>query len=176
VTTVLPNPGEALFGPVESLEDSAVGQCINGTANVITNLGLAGFPPERICVRHNTLLLADEETPRCVISHYGFRSSPSEGTNTEQVLHSLVIAAFHWSQGKDVISKKGKCLAAWEQAYKAFGKKPQRTAGMNVNANGGCLLKCDVDSAEALNREAFLRGLMSCYLIIDFKLRLGYSQ
>jgi hypothetical protein len=173
--TILPNPGEALYGPVDSLEASAFGQCLNGAATLITNEQIPGFAPDRISIRHNTFIQDGEPTPRCIIAPFGYRISASEGTNRETVMHGLALVTFHWAQGQDAISKMGQCLVALETAHRIFSKKPERASGMNVNANGSQLKQMTVDSADALNLEAWRRGLMVVHLIVDFNIRMGYA-
>jgi hypothetical protein len=176
MTTILPNPGEAASGIVDSLDQSAFGQCLNGAVTQITDAQIPGFPAERICIRHNTYIQEGESTPRCIIAPFGYRLSASEGTNTESVMHGLALISFHWSQGKDAISKMGQCLVALETVHRLFSKKPSRALGMSVNANGSCLKQTTVESADALNLEAWRRGFLVVHLIVDFNIRMSYSQ
>lgn len=174
--TILPIPGEAASGTVDSLDLSAVGQCLNGDLRVITGLELQGFPADRVCIRHNTFLQDGEATPRCIIAPFGFRLSASEGTNRESVVHALALLSFHWSQGMDAISKMGQCLYAWEQVYLQFSKKPARDLGFTVDANGACVKQTTVESAEALNFEAWRRGFMVVHMIVDHSIRMPYPN
>lgn len=175
LSDLIPNPGEPLFGVIDSLDSSALGQCLNGTAQVITAMGLPGFPPERVSIRGNAYMDPQRDvTPLCVVSLYGFRHRPSEGTNSETVAHYLVLASFHWSGERTAAGKAAQCYYATERTVVAFSKRHRELTSIRINAEGACLKQITVDSAETLNQEAWRQGYTVSHVIIDFTVRLPY--
>lgn len=174
---VIANPGEEKSGSVSTLDLSACGQCLNGVADVFTGLSLEGFPPERIHIRRNGFIDPEKDVLPCaVISHYAIRPDNAGGSNRENAVHYLILLTLHWAGGRDAINGEGLALNALEQTYVAFSKKPQRNSGFEVNANGAMLKQTTIDSAEALNEEAFRRGINAMFLILDCSVRLPYGD
>ncbi len=172
-SAVLPTIGEPLFGPVPSLDISALGQCWNGTVDILTDLELAKFPAERILIRRNPLLRDDDKTPCATVSHYSARPDNSAGTNNETAVHYLFLLAFHWAEGRTAVNGEAEALAAWETTYIRFSKRPRPFLLVN---SVGDLRDCKIDQADALNQQAFMRGWMVKFLIVDYFVRLPYRE
>lgn len=173
---VLANPGEETSGSVSTLDLSALGQCLNGTAEVFAGLGLQGFPRERVHIRRNGYLADTDVLPCAIVSHYAIRPDNSGGSNRENAVNYLILLTLHWAGGRDAINGEGMALAALESCYVTFGKKPSRAMGFDVHANGACLMNATIDGADALNDEAFRRGILAKFLLINYRVRLPYGE
>lgn len=166
--------GEETQGTVATLDDSAHGQCVNGTAAVLLTMELPGIG-DRVHVRQRPALYDDDTTPCVMVCPFLTRET-REGTNSEQDVHYLVLIAVHRAAGRDAINGMGADLYCQETIRKRFAKKPARSIGFLVEANGSCVKQSDIDSAEAINQQAWEAGLAVHYIIVDYLVRLGYSN
>jgi hypothetical protein len=169
------NPGEELEGSVAALDASAMGQCLNGDAERFIAAEVAGFPRERSHVRRGPFVREDDKLPAAVFSPYLMRPNPAAGTNRENVLDFYVMISLHWAGGRETINGMGQALAAAEECFKLFSKKPNDALGFAVSAGGACLRDTTIDNAEALNLEAWRSGVTAVFLIVRHSLRLGYG-
>lgn len=170
------NPGEELAGSVASLDDCAFGQCVNGTATVFAELGVSGFPWDRVHVRRNPFVHDSDVLPCAIVSPYMIRPNNGRGANTATAVNFLVMLSLHWAGGRESVNGMGQALAALQAAYAKFSKKSSADIGFYVDRDGACLLDAKVDNAEALNLEAWRMGLTTQFLVVDYLLRLPYPE
>jgi len=155
-----------------SLTGSAAGQCLNGVQDTIVALAMTGFPTARVVIRQNAYLLEDDPTPLCVVSLFGSRPAPSEGTNRENTIHFEIIVTLHWAGDRGKLGNMGVVLVAMETIIQNFAKRA--AASLTVDAGGACLKSVNVRTAEALNRDAWAQGFQAFHCIVDCEVRLPY--
>lgn len=181
-SVVLPNPGEETYGTAAALDASAFGQCLNGVASVIMLQALSGFPDERVHIRWNPYLRTDsngkvlDKLPCIIVSPPSIRPDNSRGSNSESACHFLVMITIHRAGGRDGINQMGACLRALQEIYRAFSKRAARDSGFVVDNDGAALFATTIDSCEALNMEAWRKGLLVQFLMIDCLLRLPHRD
>lgn len=181
-SVLLPNPGEELSGTVASLDESAFGQCVNGTAQVITALELPRIFADRVHIRWDTYLQTDgdgkilDKLPCIIVSPDPvLRPDNAGGTNRENAVNFLVNIAIHRASGMDGINQMGACYAALQEIYRAFSKKPNGTLGFEVRSNQACLKDATIDNAESANEMARRSRLLVQFLRVNYSLRLYYG-
>lgn len=173
-STVVPNVGEPIYGPVPALNSSALGQCWNGTVEMLERLAHPASSGDRLLMRRNPRIDQDrDKVPCCIVSHYDVRPDNRAGTNNETAVHYLFLVAYHWGADRSAMNGEADALAAWEEAYVAFSKRPRP---FNLSLNGACLRDCSVDAARAFNEQAFMRGWSVKFLMVDYFVRLPYRE
>lgn len=177
-SVVLPVVGEETAGTVAKLDASAFGQCLNGTAAVLATLDLPRIFWDRVHVRWNSYIRVDgkgqtlDKLPCIIVSPVPtLRPASERGSNQATAVHFLVSIAIHRAGGGDGINQMGDCLAALQEIYVAFSKKPNRDL---FAVHRDMLLSCTVDNAEADNERARLAGYLVQFLRVDYLLRLPY--
>lgn len=149
-------------GPVEQLNTSVYGQCLNNVIDDLQAMALAGIGDKVYFLKKAWHESLGKNLPCATVSYAPETSTDNEGPVNQSIVHYRVMVAMIWAANRDLIDNAGVQLEVRQRVSQHFRKT---TPGWNLT--GAQLRRTTVIAGEPLIREATLLNLDAQFLIID---------